>query len=342
MNPGAAAATPAALHSTIFLVEDEPVLRKSLASGLSKLANVEVLAAGTVNEAVAFLDERAPSLLISDIDLPGASGLDLISEFGRRDIHIPIILITAYLNTYRDQIPTEPNVLVLEKPIPLQDLRMRVSQALSPAIEGLRPPFNLLDCVQLACLRDLSARIEIQVADGRAEVIIHKGEVWAAADRQGRGAEVFNRLAFVPDSAIKYTPLFGEPGARNITVSWERLVLDLACPPEKPIKSFSAEIKLEVMREGSAKHQAHTSLKRTLSGMPQVPPEDLHSCPAGPSFDELWTFAVDALLNRQYVRAMRAFRAAGQLRQGHRGVLANISRLQEMGYDDQNAGGTDD
>lgn len=335
-----ASADSAAIPSTIFLVEDEPVLRSSLASGLRKLSNVDVLAAGTVNEAVAFLDEHEPSLLISDIDLPGASGLDLVSELGRRDIHVPIILITAYLNAYRDQIPSEPNVLVLEKPIPLKDLRARVQQALSPVLEGLQPPFNLLDCVQVACTRGLSARIEIRHDEGLAEVVIHKGEVWAARDHQGDGSCAFKRLAFVADSAIKYLPLRAEPGARNITMSWERLVIDLACPPEGAGHPPVTEI--NPAEEVLTDRRSYRSLSRTLSGMPQVPPEDLRPCPAGPSFDELWAKGVDALLSRQHVAAWRAFKAAGNLRQGHRGVLANLRRLAELGYDEDSVSETDD
>jgi DNA-binding response OmpR family regulator len=88
---GTATVAHAALSSAIFLVEDEPVLRSSLARGLSRLTNVEVLTAGTFDEAVLFLGTRVPSLLISDIDLPGASGLDLVAEFSRREIDVPII-----------------------------------------------------------------------------------------------------------------------------------------------------------------------------------------------------------------------------------------------------------
>jgi hypothetical protein len=66
--------------------------------------------------------------------------------------------------------------------------------------------------------------------------------------------------------------------------------------------------------------------------MPQVPPEAMRECAAAPTFDELWALGIEASLKRQYVAAARAFRAAGELRQGHPGVLANLRRLKEMGY----------
>lgn len=251
-----AAAKPAVPSATaILLVEDEPTLRMSLARGLSRLGNVEVMAAGTFGEAVSFLAMREPSILISDIDLPGPSGLDLVAEFGRRDIEVPIILVTAYLKTYQSQIPSRPNVVVLEKPVPLDDLRGRVRKLLRTTQET----------------NDISPIAERQ--DSRSH----------------------------------------EAG-------------DVRPSPEPSLPPVSLG-------------RAAKSRARTLPGIPQVPPENLKSCPAAPTFDELWARGVDALLKREYTIAASAFAEAGRIRPGHAGVLANLRRLKEMGYfDDQNPG----
>jgi DNA-binding response OmpR family regulator len=329
---------PTEVSSAIFLVEDEPILRSSLARGLSKLTNVDVFAAGTVDEAVALLSTREPSLLISDIDLPGASGLELVAEFGRRDIDVPIILVTAYLNTYRDQIPAKPNVLVLEKPIPLEDLRMRVKKLLGTA-GGLRPPFNLLDCVQFACASHNSACINIELATGAAQVVVYEGQVWSATDDEGAGPGALQRLAFLPHTAIHYTVLLGEPGVRNVSARWEQLVLDLACVLERPEQPRVSQVNPVVDEVPPAGQHHFKSHAPTLPGIPQVAPENMRACPAAPTFDELWAVGVEALLKREHAVAARAFRAAGELRQGHPGVLANLRRLKEMGYDANDDGG---
>jgi CheY-like chemotaxis protein len=345
MNLASQTVDTLAPSSSILLVEDEPVLRSSFARGLSRLTNVEVLAAANVDEAVSFLGTCAPSLLISDIDLPGASGLDLVAELGRRDIDVPIILVTAYLKVYQDQIPAKPNVLVLEKPIPLEELRTHVQELLGTAHGGLHPPFNLIDCVQAACASRRSARIDIKRGGGSAHVIVCDGEVWAAEDAQGSGPGAFQRLAFVPDNTIHYSSMIGEPGPRNITVRWERLVLDLACPIDRPEQDGDVQPAFEVMpvpaRPIASRTRAAKSRSRTLPGMPQVPPENLRDCDAMPSFDELWAAAVDALLRRDYALAARAFSAAGELRFGHPGVLANLQRLREMGFGADDVGRED-
>lgn len=316
----------AARNSAIFLVEDEPVLRSSLARGLSRLTNVDVLAAGTVGEAMAFLGTRPPSILISDIDLPGPSGLELVAELARRDIEVPIILVTAYLNTYRHQIPTKHNLTVLEKPIPLDDLRSRVKQLLRSTGSEPRPLGNLLDCVQATCTKKLSAAIDVELESATGRVIVYQGEVWSAADARGSGPGAFQRLAFAPDDSIHYSPLTAEPGPRNINARWERLVLDLACDPGDQHIQRIDQRAVPAPRSGRARAQ-------TLPGMPQVRPEDMRANPAAVGFDELWSAGIDALLRKDYACAARAFKAAGELRRGHSGVLANLRRLRQLGYD---------
>ena len=218
----------ASLSSTILLVEDEPVLRSSIAQGLNKLTNVQVFAAANVVEAVKILDAHVPSLVISDIDLPGETGLEIVSELERRKLDIPIIFVTAYLKTYRTQIPERPNVLVLEKPIPLEELRSRALRMLGPAGEGARTPFGVVDYVQLACLGRHSVQIDIELVQGNAQVVVHEGELWSSADQLGRGADAFKRIAFLKDGTITCSSLIGPPGLRTITARWEHLVLESA------------------------------------------------------------------------------------------------------------------
>ena len=107
----------------VLLVEDEPVLRGSMARGIGKLPSVEVLEAGNLAEALAFIDATPPNAIISDIDLPGRTGLELIGELRRRDLTIPVLYVSAYLKAYRSQIPPNARVDILEKPVPLEQLR---------------------------------------------------------------------------------------------------------------------------------------------------------------------------------------------------------------------------
>jgi hypothetical protein len=56
------------------------------------------------------------------------------------------------------------------------------------------------------------------------------------------------------------------------------------------------------------------------------------AAPPSASFEDLWTQGVDALLNREFSRAVQAFSMADGLRPNEPRILANLQRLQEMGY----------
>jgi CheY-like chemotaxis protein len=357
------------LPSAILLVEDEPVLRSSIARGLGRLTNVEVMAAASVAEAVALLDSRAPSLLISDIDLPGQSGLELVSELRRRGINIPTIFVTAYLKSYRKFIPEHSNVLVLEKPIPINELRNHAKELLGPAGDAMRAPFNLIDYVQLACLGRRSVRIAIEYGDEAGQVIVNEGELWSAVDHQGSGPGAFARLAFVGNAMVSCFAMVGEPGVQNITTRWEQMILDSArifdeskrdgreAEPAKespdprataarlparratPLPKPAAGPTPSTSPSAVASHESSSDLPvarpRPPSGGPHSSrPAASSSAPSRlPStFEGLRALGADALLNHQLGAAARAFFAAERLRPGDPLVLANLRRLKELGF----------
>ena len=86
---------PSSLH--ILVVDDEPALREVLSQRLADWG-CEVSTAGDVAEAEDVLGRTKPDLVLSDVVLPGLSGLDLLRRFKKHDADLPVILITAHAN----------------------------------------------------------------------------------------------------------------------------------------------------------------------------------------------------------------------------------------------------
>ncbi len=80
---------------TVFVVDDDPSVLDAVALLLQTVGwRVE-----TYDSAQAFLDAYDPrrrGCLILDIRLKGQSGLELQEELNRRDIGLPVIIITAH------------------------------------------------------------------------------------------------------------------------------------------------------------------------------------------------------------------------------------------------------
>jgi DNA-binding response OmpR family regulator len=80
----------------ILLVEDELALRETLEEIL-ELNNFEVSVAGSGEEALESLQNSAPDLIVSDIMMPGITGLELIEKVHQQAQfkQIPFIFLSA-------------------------------------------------------------------------------------------------------------------------------------------------------------------------------------------------------------------------------------------------------
>jgi DNA-binding NtrC family response regulator len=81
----------------VLVVDDEPALREVLSQRLQGWG-FRVTTAADAIEADAALGLARPDLVLSDVVLPGLSGLDLLRRFKRHDPDLSVILMTAHAN----------------------------------------------------------------------------------------------------------------------------------------------------------------------------------------------------------------------------------------------------
>ncbi|MFN7974396.1 MAG: response regulator [Acidobacteriota bacterium] len=122
----------------MLLAEDDRELRRLLASVLRKggLEVVEVEDGGRLMELVAralFSDTgyRPPDVIVSDIRMPGFTGLEVLEGLRATDRSTPVILITAFGDeeTEDEAFRLGANAL-LSKPFDPKDLRARIEALL--------------------------------------------------------------------------------------------------------------------------------------------------------------------------------------------------------------------
>ena len=119
----------------VYIVDDDPSIRESL----SLLLQSAGYAVQTFPSAKEFLDTacdlQRPACLVSDVKMPGISGLDLQDELAATAYHIPMIFITGH-----------------------GDIPMSVSAIKKGAVEFLPKPFE--DSVLLAAVEEALAKGE--------------------------------------------------------------------------------------------------------------------------------------------------------------------------------------
>ncbi len=82
-------------QSTILIVEDDAGLREALNDTLL-LADYQVIAASSAEDALTQLASRDVDLVVSDIQMGGMSGLTLLKNIKSRHPQLPVLLMTAY------------------------------------------------------------------------------------------------------------------------------------------------------------------------------------------------------------------------------------------------------
>ncbi len=293
---------------TLLLIEDEAMLRSNVARSLSRLPDMTVMDAGSLEEALPLLDRQRPDIIVSDIDLPRRTGIEVLGELAARKLHIPIVFVTGYLRAYGAQIPRHEGIEVLEKPLSIEDLRATIERRIGLK-ESLRPPapFGVPDYMQLAGMGRHSVIIDVSVDGLRVgTVVMVRGDAWAANDAEGGGSEALRRLAFLPGGVVSCRSLAGEPGPRNLDGSWEWVLLEAARSEDERGETPTQQVPQSVMT-----------------------PDEL----AKHAFERAWDEGIGALLRKDYAAAMSAFFAAREFAPDDAKVRANIERLTQMGVE---------
>jgi two-component system nitrogen regulation response regulator GlnG len=109
----------------IWIVDDDKSIRWVLEKALTR-ENIPCKLFASAREALQALEEEAPQVLVSDIRMPGASGLELLQAIKEKHPGLPVIIMTAY-----------------------SDLESAVAAFQGGAFEYLPKPFDVENAIEL-------------------------------------------------------------------------------------------------------------------------------------------------------------------------------------------------
>ncbi|MCP3980064.1 MAG: response regulator [bacterium] len=84
-------------HKRVLIVDDELSVREILAQGLGAMG-YETFAAGSASEAFDILKDEAVHIVLSDIEMPGEDGIELLSRIKRHDGDLDVIMVTGVVD----------------------------------------------------------------------------------------------------------------------------------------------------------------------------------------------------------------------------------------------------
>lgn len=209
----------------ILIVDDDPDQRELLSSFLAG-SDFVTECAGSAKAALKLLESSPPSMMITDVRMPGMSGLDLLREARKHCPSLPVLIVTAYpdvrgaVGAIRDGA-----VNYLQKPLDFDELLSSVQSVLglAPSPKGVEvdydlPPDVIAESAQMhdvlreaALVARSNTRVLITGESGTGkEVIARLVHTWS--DRSS-AAMLFVNCAAIPEPLLE-AELFGhERGA---------------------------------------------------------------------------------------------------------------------------------
>ena len=116
------------MSRTILIVDDDPLIRKLIATTLEDIAGYDVVEAQDGVEALERADADAPGIVFLDIDMPRMDGITACKRLRAEPgtAKATIIMLTAAITDTAEQMSTEAGAdLFLSKPFsPLQVLQL--------------------------------------------------------------------------------------------------------------------------------------------------------------------------------------------------------------------------
>lgn len=120
--------------ANILLIDDANTIRKVCAHILTQSGHVVRTAASAQEGIRDIVENGAPDLIVTDIDMPGMDGLELCNRIRKTGATVPILVITSYSDKEMIQQAKILNLAGwLLKPVTPEALIQKVNSALGAA-----------------------------------------------------------------------------------------------------------------------------------------------------------------------------------------------------------------
>src|SRR5215470_13066850 len=117
-----------------ILIVDDDSGQRSLLDSFLRSQGFDTVPVGSGEQALERLREEQFSMMISDVRMPGMSGLETLRRARKENAVLPVLLVTAYADI-REAVGAmrDGAVNYLAKPIDLDELLLNVQQAIGIA-----------------------------------------------------------------------------------------------------------------------------------------------------------------------------------------------------------------
>jgi two-component system, LuxR family, response regulator FixJ len=120
---------------TIFVIDDHTSVRDAL-SEMLRVLGYSVKAYESADVFLAAVRKREPGCIVADVKMPGTDGIALVRELARRDIAMPVVLISGHADVPMAVAAIKSGAQdFIEKPVDDAQLVAAINRALGQSFE---------------------------------------------------------------------------------------------------------------------------------------------------------------------------------------------------------------
>lgn len=163
----------------VFIVDDEPLARELLRNHLSHRPELIYGGeAGSGPQAIEEVQRRPPDILLLDVEMPGLDGFGVLSELGRLNLPLPLIIFVTAYDKYAVRAFEVNAVDYLLKPVTQERFNQAINRCLRKTSQTLTDVRNVLEDALLLPPKRLLVRQRKQIVPIPVQEID-----WFEADR---------------------------------------------------------------------------------------------------------------------------------------------------------------
>ncbi len=212
--------------TSVLVVDDDQQLVSAISRDL-RANGYDVLSASSVDGALEQLTEQPSDVVLTDLRMAEADGIDLLLAIRERGLSSRPILMSAYATARDHQKAVELGaVRVLCKPFGSKELLDAIQQAIDCAtgFRGSVHGLSLIDMLQMFHYgrRSITLRVDDAVP---GEIHFEDGEIVHAEHGASTGEEALRAILAMPTGSLSTGAFQG--GSETIARSFQSLLLDL-------------------------------------------------------------------------------------------------------------------
>ena len=298
----------------VLIVDDEETITFGLARVLYQDNDLyDVLLARTGEIAQQILTENDIDVMITDVRMPGMSGLDLLCWAASERLTTKVLVMTAYDIPGAQETASRFGCLsMVQKPFDVHRMRKMVRAAMDgDGLSGSLASLSPADVVQMLCLSRKTTALRVHHQSGWGMVDIEDGNVIHATWNELVGEAAFYKILGATEGMFTTVPLPPD-SPHTISRGWQHLLID--------------GMRVEDERKAGLRPEDASSGSENI-GPP--PPPKAASLDKEAQVARLVDIGFAYLRQKQFEQARKAWEVARKLDPTNRTIELNLRKLEQ-------------